>query len=237
MGLSLGRSNKKKARQAVDDLVNRKGIFSLVQLPHADAPKEDASWYRTGQLSFALKQLGLWMCGPATQGQSEGFSALTSRQATPSRQFETSSIQRPRSWSATSLLYNWGLLYPNLLCQHLHNALVHWCHVSPENSKKKGVRILFPAPKKRIRAHISVGFTQICRFPYKYILRNHFLFAGPKKGIQKTLHRHVPSGCVKRIGVQPIQNVRSGTYVPRTCVLKYRPGELSLYKHWYAPVS
>ena len=63
------------ARRAVDEFLNKKDNFREIQMLSQNANKEEVvAWFRSGQPSFVLRQMGLWLCAlRASQGQSERF--------------------------------------------------------------------------------------------------------------------------------------------------------------------
>ena len=112
--------------------------FSNVELPRSDASKEDVvTRYRSGQPSYVLRQIGLWMCAlRATQGQSERFWALTSRQATAIR-------NRPLPEAKImicNIAADWRLLYPDVSCQHSsckNVKFASWCEIIFRSTRKR----------------------------------------------------------------------------------------------------
>ena len=108
------KEQQRLARRAVDEFLNRKDSFREVQMLANNASKEEVvTWFRSGQPSFVLRQMGLWLSAlRATQGQSERFWALTSRQATPIR----NRLLPETKIMICNIAANWRLLYPHVLC-------------------------------------------------------------------------------------------------------------------------
>jgi len=102
------------ARRAVDEFLNKKDNFREIQMLSQNANKEEVvAWFRSGQPSFVLRQMGLWLCAlRASQGQSERFWALTSRQASPIR----NRLLPETKIMICNIAANWRLLYPHVPC-------------------------------------------------------------------------------------------------------------------------
>ena len=100
------------ARKALEAYLELKDPFHNVVLPESSATKaEVTSWWRTRQPSHSLREMGLWCCAlGSSQGQSERYWALVSRQVQPIR----NALKPQTKELITSIACNWRLLYPDV---------------------------------------------------------------------------------------------------------------------------